>query len=159
MAVEFTLSGEGFEPVRIRLERFEDRGDDLEVPLGRMVRQWERWEDDHFRQEGARWGSKWEPLSARYAAWKESKRPGKPILVFDGVLKASLTRTGSEGSIREIYSDRGRHGFVVGTNVEYAEAHQNGTDIMPARPILYPIRDEEARDLAKILQSWIVKGN
>lgn len=156
MAVKFTLSGDGFEPVTISLERFADRGEDLAEPLGDMVEQWERWEEDHFRQEGARWGSKWQPLSEAYASWKERKRPGKPILVFDGTLKASLTTSGAEGAIREIYSDRSRHGFVVGTNVEYAAAHQNGEGV-PKRPILYPIRDEEARDLAKILQTWIVK--
>ena len=159
MAVQFTLAGDGFEPITISLERFEDRGEDLTVPLGRMVRKWESWEEDHFRKEGARWGSKWVPLSTKYAKWKKSKRPNAPILVFDGTLKASLTTTGAEGAVREIYSDRTRHGFVVGTSVEYAEAHQNGGEHLPKRPILYPIRTDEARELAKILQSWIVKGN
>lgn len=54
-----------------------------------------------FAAEGAYEGNPaWAPLSAKYAAWKAKKFPGRGILERSGALKASLT--GGAGSSREI---------------------------------------------------------
>lgn len=49
--------------------------------------------EETFDREGARGGAKkWDPITVAYEKWKFQRRPGKPILVFDEELKASVTQ-------------------------------------------------------------------
>ena len=104
-----------------------------------------------FDREGAYTGTRWAPLSPRYAAWKMAHFPGKPILQLTGRLHESLTHRPFGV---EVISG---HGMTIGTDVPYARYHQDGTPVMPARPIIGPPPREDVRVFAKIMQRWIVE--
>jgi phage gpG-like protein len=108
-----------------------------------------------FAQEGGYTNrSRWSPLSPRYAAWKQRHYPGKPILQLTGALFNSLTRR--PFGVEEITA----HTMVIGTDVPYAKYHQvGGPPYLPARPIIGPPPKPDAKIFAKIMQSWIVRGN
>lgn len=106
-----------------------------------------------FTQQGtAETGGRWAPLSPPYARYKAKRRPGRPILVFDGDLRDSMIRP--RAGVWETWDS----GFVVGTAVDYAIYHQQGTPRMPARPLLGSPRKRDTQQMAKILQRWIVEG-
>lgn len=143
----------GFEPFNLRLDRFSDQLRDAEPAFEAMATyQVEVVNKRQFRQQGSAETGKWAPLSPPYARWKAKRRPGRPILVFDGDLRDSMTIP--HNGVWEVW-DRG---FVVGTAVDYAIYHQKGTDHMPARPLLGSPRRSDTRALTKILQRWIVEG-
>lgn len=106
-----------------------------------------------FGREGAYTGAAWSPLSPPYAKWKQKHYPGKPILQLTGRLMASMVDR--PFGVDEV-TDKG---FVIGTDVPYAHFHQQGTDHMPARPIIGPPPRNDSKMFAKILQAWIVKGS
>lgn len=100
-----------------------------------------------YETEGDYAGYPFKPLSERYAAWKESKVPGLPLLFGvkrTGPLGQRPQSYGPSGEMRRISTDQ--RGLEVGTNrVLYAPAsdtlgwHEFGTDRMPARPpVLWP---------------------
>lgn len=60
--------------------------------LDDMVR---AYEVEQFATEGRSGGKGWSQLSPGYKIWKMQVRPGRKILVFDGILRASLTTTSS----------------------------------------------------------------
>lgn len=72
----------------------------------------------------------WPQLSEAYAAWKEGRYPGQPILVATGALRDALTVDGSTHALRDYSSSQ----FNYGTQgLEYASFHQTGTASMPPR--------------------------
>lgn len=96
---------------------------------------------------------RWAPLSPKYAKWKAEKRPGRPILVFDGVLRASLTQRGAEGSIVETSQPMSMR---VSTSVPYAVYHQRGVpenNLPMRRPVDLSPRDQLA--IAKEVQRYV----
>lgn len=106
-----------------------------------------------FKAQGRR--SKWAPLTPAYAAYKSRVRPGRPLLVFDGDLRASLT--GNNKRKGWLYNARSRR-LVMGSKVPYAQYHQDGTSRMVARPLFILtkgvrerwadiVRDEIYRDI------------
>lgn len=110
------------------------------------------WEKQ-FSTEGRYTGpGRWEPLNFDYARWKSRHFPGKPILQRTGVLYDSLTKR--PFGVEEIDP----HFIIMGTDVPYAQYHQEGTDHMPARPILGAPPKSDIAVFAKILQSWIARG-
>lgn len=83
-----------------------------------------------FDSEGDGPSGHWAPLSAQYAAWKQKKYPGAPILVATGALREGLTSSGSPFAKRVPNGDE----YVYGTTgVTYASYHQVGTGKMQAR--------------------------
>jgi phage gpG-like protein len=74
----------------------------------------------------------WTPLSPAYAAYKSVVLPGQPILVASGELRSSLTDPAQ--LVLEITPDA----LFLGSRVSYARYHQEGTENMPARPVLIP---------------------
>ena len=73
----------------------------------------------------------WADLSEVYAAWKDKKYPGAPLLVATGALREALTAASSPLGARDYSAST----FVFGTvGVPYASFHQSGTGKMPARP-------------------------
>lgn len=81
-------------------------------------------------------GPGWAQLSATTVMLRGSAHP---ILVQSGALRASLTRSGAPGAIRQITP----RGFVFGSDLRTANGaynlaalHQRGTSRMPARPPL-----------------------
>ncbi|UGL61897.1 hypothetical protein SEA_EASTWEST_13 [Arthrobacter phage EastWest] len=150
--VRFTSAG--FEPFNLRLDRFAEHLQDAEPAFQAIADYQIRVVNARqFTQQGtAEVGGRWAPLSPPYARYKQKRRPGRPILVFDGDLRDSLIRPGA--GVYEIWDK----GFVIGTAVEYAIYHQQGTPTMPARPVLGSPRRSDTRHMTKILQRWIVEG-
>lgn len=73
----------------------------------------------------------WQQLSEAYAAWKEGRYPGQPILVATGALREALTVEGSTHALRDYSSVQFNYGT---TGLEYASLHQSGTARMVPRP-------------------------
>lgn len=84
-----------------------------------------------FDAEGRGSTGPWQQLTEAYAAWKEGRYPGQPILVASGDLRDALTVDGSAHALRDYSASQ----FNYGTEgLEYASFHQLGTSRMPARP-------------------------
>lgn len=148
-----TFGSSGFEPFTLALDRFRDNVADAEPALRAMAEyQVKTVNARQFREEGTAETGSWAPLSPPYARWKATRRPGRKILVFDGDLKASMTVPG-EG-VFEVTHDQ----FIVGTDIEYAKYHQQGTPQMPARRLLGAPRKRDTQLMAKMLQRWIIEG-
>lgn len=86
-----------------------------------------RWMAEQFESEGEWGGEGWAPLTADYAAYKATKYPGKSILIASGQLRGAAsrpTRLATPSSLTLTIEDR---------TIDY---HQDGTDKMPARPVI-----------------------
>lgn len=103
-----------------------------------------------FNARGTVETGKWAPLSPLYGRWKARVRPGKPLLVFDGDLRQTMTVPG-----KGIYIVRPTS-MTVGTAVPYAKYHQKGTATMPARKLIGQPRKADTREFGKILQRHII---
>lgn len=73
----------------------------------------------------------WSQLTEQYAAWKEARYPGQPILEATGALHDALTVGGSAHALRDNSATQFNFGT---TGLEYASFHQVGTSRMVARP-------------------------
>jgi phage gpG-like protein len=123
-----TIEVAGQRQLDIGVNRFITRLGDMR-PFGPAFREaFVSIEQQQFASKGGAGASGgWQPLSTKYAEWKAARRPGAPLLVFDGALKASLT--GGSGFV--YVADKM---FVtMGSSVPYAIFHQTGTSRMPAR--------------------------
>jgi phage gpG-like protein len=107
---------------------------------------------DQFSSEGAR-AQKWEPLSARYAAWKARNYPGKTILRLTDRLYRSLTNISSSDMVFETQEKS----MLFGTRVPYAAKHQLGEDRIKQRRIL-SLTNQDRADIVGLARQW-VSGN
>lgn len=108
---------------------------------GRIARSWVK---RQFESQGSFGGTPWAPLTMAYAKEKTRKRPGRPLLVYDGDLRRDVL---------------GRYGlrlegqptaFDLVLRNEVAAYHQTGTGAMPARPIIPPIIPPEAKQELRV---------
>lgn len=138
----------------LKLDRFRQNIEDAEPALQEMAEyQVEVINARQFKGQGSpEVGGSWAPLSPPYKRFKDRVRPGRPILVFDGDLRDSMTKVPS--GVFEVT----HKSFTVGTQVHYATYHQNGTPTMPARPLLGSPRKRDTQHFVKILQRHIVEG-
>ena len=86
---------------------------------------------ERFRRGRSPDGVPWEPLSEAYAARKAERRPGRPLLVFDDLLRGALRYDVAGGELR------------LGTDRPYGARHQfgfEGPDSL-GRKIRTPIRE------------------
>jgi phage gpG-like protein len=120
---------------------------DLRFPMGEISRDIFKNTKKNFILKG---DGKYPPLSPKYKAFKQKKRPSAPILVFDGDLRDSVTGTGNQDTIRNI----GKQSLVQGTKVPYAKFVQEGTEFMPARKFLF-IDDAQIIRLKRILPDYV----
>jgi phage gpG-like protein len=150
MGTMVTFQIDGHKALRIEIDRMQDRLSDVEpvwqAIADHMVGVWGR----EFRLEGA-W-VRWAPLSPRYRAWKANKYPGAKIMHLTGDLEDSLTKR--PFGIDEINSKV----MVIGTMVAYAQYHHRGTPMMPARPVLRPIKRKDAKMFGKFLHQFLMQG-
>lgn len=150
MARVFALSMFGSTQVERTLLRFGEWASDMR-PAWRAIRDdFVEAEREQFDTEGRYGSGDWAPLSPAYAAWKATARPGRPILVFDGLLRASLT---DELAIDVIEA----HAMAVGSDVDYGLYHQHGTDRMPARPPV-DLPESWRRNAVRTVQRFLVTG-
>jgi phage gpG-like protein len=145
-----TFQIDGHKALKIEIDRFKHRLDNVEpvwqAIADRMAVVWGR----EFKMEGA-W-VRWAPLSPRYRAWKANKYPGAKIMHLTGDLEDSLTKRpfGIDEMNEKV--------MVIGTMVSYAQYHHRGTPMMPARPVLRPIKRGDAKLFGKFLHQFLVQG-
>lgn len=103
---------------------------------------------EQFDSEGGR-AHKWAPLSPGYAAQKELRYPGKPILQASGALMRSLTHEpfGVEGATATE--------MVLGTDIPYAIFHQLGIPLVPRRPVV-DLTVVDRLEMTHIVQHYIL---
>lgn len=152
MSASIRITGAGFDPFALVLESWESRLDDSEPVFQKMADQFGKTMTAQFRKQGGHTGPQWAPLAPGYAKWKQMHFPGKPILQLTGLLRSSLVKR--PFGVDEVWDK----GMVVGTAVEYATYHQNGTDKMPARPIIGKPTKHEMKSFSDTLHNWVVKG-
>jgi len=88
---------------------------------------------------------KWRKLSKKYAAYKKRVRPGAPILVFNGTMRAGFG-----------YEVRGQGDLWISNTQDYARYHQTGTEKMPARKWLQ-LTDPDYDQLHKFAREHIMR--
>jgi len=143
----------GAKPISLMLERWQHNLADATPAFDALAQyQTKVVNARQFEEQGSVETGKWSPLSPPYARWKARVRPGRPILVFDGDLRREMTVPG-----KGVY-DVWRSGMTVGTDIDYAKYHQNGTPGMPARPLIGTPRKADTRHFGKILQRFIVES-
>lgn len=98
----------------------------------------------------SRGGPGWKPLKPRYAAWKATHYPGRPILTRTASLRESLK--GGPGYIQNVSRLQGEYG----TSNPVAMFHQRGTRVMVARKPI-DISAGKRRDWAKIIQRSVIE--
>lgn len=91
------------------------RGDDRELMLAQMGEYLMRSTRERAAREESPDGSKWRPLSPRYAKRKAKKRPGVPLLKFD------FHMLGDQFAYQV-----DAQGLLLGTNAPYGAIHQFG---------------------------------
>lgn len=149
--VTLRLEAVGTQALVRTLKRYQDAVLDLREPFEQVADRFAQMELAQFTSQGAASGDPWAPLSPGYAAWKERRYPGRPILVRTGQLRRDLTRR--PFGVEAITSDEMR----LGTSLRYARYHQTGTPRMPRRrPI--DLTELQKRELVKIVQRWIVES-
>ena len=91
-----------------------------------------------FATEGETSGDEWAPLSDAYAAWKAKHYPGRTIGWLTGALMQSMT--GGAGYIELFTPLTAEFGQADGATPtedgSYGRFFNDGTDKMPARPLL-----------------------
>ncbi len=125
-------------------------------PIFRIISdRFHQYERSLFQSEGGISGSKWVPLSKRYASWKvrQDNYPGNSILNLSGDLKVSLTNSSAFGSINKIRPDQ----LVMGTRIPYGIAHQEGRGSLPVRKPI-DISTNERRKWITLVNAFIWKG-
>jgi len=85
------------------------------------------WMRVQFETEGGWGGHTWAPLSPTYAAWKATRYPGRTILIREGVLRRAASEPRREATPRTLTL------WIDDPKVAY---HQDGTERMPARPLI-----------------------
>lgn len=94
------------------------------------------WMRDQFSSEGGWGGHQWAPLSPAYAVEKARTHPGRTILIRDGDLRRAASQPRRETTPRTLtlWIDDPKAGY-----------HQDGTDRMPARPLIPAVLPASAR--------------
>lgn len=102
---------------------------------------------------------KWRPLSPGYAKWKAKKRPGAPMLVFNGDLYESLRGVrdpgGRANTIRQIYPKRAEFGTI---DPKAAHHHFGAPRAHLPRRKVVQLTEMDKKRWARIIHEWAVKG-
>lgn len=139
------IDTEGFDKQVHRLEGFAAQMADLRGFWPVLVPVFIRWMREQFATEGAWGGQRWARLSPAYAAAKAVRHPGKGILIAEGDLRQAASRPKRTVTPSSLTLE------IVDPKIEF---HQDGTDRMPARPVvpslLPAVAVQEVNELAEI---------
>lgn len=100
------------------------------------------WMGAQFTSEGGWGGQQWAPLSPTYAIEKARTHPGRTLLIRDGTLRKAASEPRREATPRTL---------TLWIDDPVAAYHQDGTDRMPARPLIperLPLSAQRDVDLA-----------
>jgi hypothetical protein len=133
MADDWRVRASGFEDAQNALNRLAALMLDLRPFWPKLVPIFIRWMSEQFRTEGQFFGTPWQPLSPRYAAWKAARFPGKSILIAEGDLRrgASLPRREMTPTRLTLTIDWVKRGTVLEPGW-----HHFGEGHNPRRPLL-----------------------
>ena len=143
---------DGADRVSEALKRLADAGANLVEPLSEIGELLITSHEERWREERAPDGTPWKPLSEDYRQWKERKRPGRTILVFDDILRGTLRYEVDRDELR------------FGTDRPYGARHQFGFDgpdslgrsiSTPARPWL-GLSDDDEDAILDTLRDYLV---
>lgn len=99
--------------------------------------------DDRWDQQQAPDGSAWKPLSEKYAARKERKRPNAGILTYDELLRRLVYQASDSGL--ELGTNR-----IYGATQQFGDPDRN----IPARPFL-GLSGEDETEIAAIVEDYL----
>lgn len=138
--MRITVSVEGGERVDVAISRFTEYMRDLRpFWITEFAPKWYADVQANLAGLGNRVGG-WPPLSPRYAAYKARVRPGRPMMVFNGALRKSLTPSTIGGAVNNNPGAVFRPGptsMEIGSSIKYARAHQLGLGRLPQRRIVW----------------------
>lgn len=119
-------------------DAFELKGPELKTISVWIDTAFRKHEKRLFATSGSHGGSKFAPLSDKYAKWKKRHFPGRQILSLTGGLRKSLS-TKKHGHIARSYTQP-RPTIVVGTTNELAAYHGPGRWRNPRLPLRDPMQ-------------------
>jgi hypothetical protein len=130
--------------------------EDLREPLGGVADLLKRAVGEQFLTEGEHGGLPWQPLSPAYAAEKEERYPGHPILVASGEMRDAFLVSGTRELSRErlvwgVTDQRDSHGDPISIR---AAAHQSGEGVVPQRKIV-ALTNLDRRGIDREFASWL----
>jgi phage gpG-like protein len=110
--------------------------------------------EEQFAFEGRGKSGAWQPLSPKYAAWKEKNYPGSPILQRTGALQLSLTSNTAHSIVRA-----GKEELEFGTTLRYGIYHQSRKPRkrLPRRPI-FDFNEQDKNRVTKAIQARLIKA-
>lgn len=145
--MEIRIDLEGLDENERALAQLVAATTDLRLFWPRLVPIFVGWMREQFETEGDWADDPWAPLSEPYATRKALKYPGKGILYATGDLRraASLPRRFVTPETLELVIDDSEmlHGGKTARSV--GPYHQEGTDTMPARPLIPEVLPVEAQ--------------
>jgi len=139
----------GAEALSADFRRIEERASNMAAAFKLVAADFHSEERQRFAEAGPGWAK----LAASTLAAKAAKGQGDAILVATKAMRASLQQSNAKGSITTIGPDQ----VMMGTRDPKAVWHQEGTDRMPARPVVFASSADELR-WAVIIGSWLVGG-
>lgn len=86
------------------------------------------WWRRQFDTQGTFGGSPWAPLSPSYSLWKAARRPGKPILQFDGDMKRAASRP---------HRSQSPSSLTLSIDDPKLQYHQDGAGSLPKRELVF----------------------
>lgn len=146
-----SMSVAGEEQLARGFSRIADEFSDYSEPFGQVVDLLKEVERKQFESEGSYGGVGWQPLSPRYAAYKEARYGSKPIMVISGLLKESLT-----GDNPYYFEKIEPLRLTFGSTVPYGIYHQTGTSKMPQRKLIN-LNENDKKRVTKTIQKWMVQ--
>lgn len=108
---------------------------------------------EQFDTQGGHGGAVWAPLTHPYAERKELEWPGKTILRASDEMFESFTVPGASGAIY-LFTPRQ---LIMGSSLERATWHQEGTERMAARKIINLTAKDEER-IIDVLEANLVRA-
>lgn len=127
MADHITVRVTGDDEYRRKLAQLELFLEDLRPFWPLLVPVFIGWMGAQFASEGGWGGQAWAPLSPHYAVWKAQHYPGKTILIREGAMRRAASEPRREATPRTL---------TLWIDDPKVDRHQEGTDRMPARPLI-----------------------
>lgn len=150
--MRLVIQAYGEQALSRKLERFSERALDASPAFARIAILFWQSERVQFDTGGAFSGG-WAPLADSTVAGKARRFEDPRVLIATYSLAASLTSAVAPGSVYSVTP----YELFVGSDIFYGAFHQRGTVKMPMRkPVELP--EVEKRDMVKVLQAWIVRG-
>lgn len=139
MADHFRIRVTGDDAYRKKLAQLELFLEDLRPFWPLLVPVFIGWMRSQFESEGVWGGQQWAPLSPAYAIEKARTHPGRTILIRDGAMRRAASQPRREATPRTL---------VLWIDDPKAPYHEEGTDRMPARPLIpEPLPTSALRDV------------